>query len=635
MDEPEALALLDALRATFDASPVSAAVSTSRGVVYANPACAHLFGYPTAAALHGRSPLELIAPAARDLVLEFGRRRAVGAGLPPHFLTCGLRADGREFPLEIGAMVPLDGMHLLVTHREVPPTPPPAVATTAAEGDALYRAVFEVNSAIKLLIDPATGNIVDANRAALDFYGWTLAAMRQMRISDINTLTAEELRAEMHAAVSGRRGYFRFRHRIATGEVRHVEVHSGPVELGERQLLLSIIHDVTERDALEQHLRTAQRLEAVGRLAGSVAHEFNNLLTVTLTASEAVRRKLEATSPHRRFLDDIAYASERAATLTRELLAFSRRQHLQPRALDLSQVVGELGGVLQRTFAGEVTLALRLAPHLPAASGDPTQLEQVVMNLVLNARHASTLGGTIELETSVVELPARTLDGVPAGRWLTLRVRDHGHGMDEATRARVFEPLFTTKPAGQGTGLGMATVYGIVTQGGGHITIDSAPGSGTTVTVYLPIARDEASAAGTPTAPSPALPHPTGPTTQATRVLVVDDLAPVRAALTSTLQTLGYDVRAAASVDEALALAGERGDQVEVVISDVQMPGRTGLELAAALYARNPALPVLLISGDLRGLDPSTVPGRPRLLPKPFTLQQLDDALMALRGQVR
>jgi two-component system cell cycle sensor histidine kinase/response regulator CckA len=623
--------LLEALRATFDASPVSAAVSTVAGVVYANQACARLFGYPSTEALLGRSPLELIAPGARDLVLEFGRRRALGAGLPPHFLTRGRRADGGEFPLEIGAMVPLDDGHLLVTHRELPPAPRPVAGATPAGGDALYRAVFEVNSAIKLLIDPATGNIIDANQAAVDFYGWPLAEMREMRISDINTLTAEELRAELHAASSGRRGYFRFRHRIASGAVRLVEVHSGPVELGERQLLLSIIHDVTERDALEAHLRTAQRLEAVGRLAGSVAHEFNNLLTVTLTASEAVRRKLEPTSPHRRFLDDIAYASERAAALTRELLAFSRRQHRQPRPLDLSHVVGELGGVLQRTFADEVALALQLAPGLPPASGDPAQLEQVVMNLVMNARHASARGATIEVETGVVDLPTRTLDGVPAGRWLTLRVRDTGHGMDEATRARVFEPLFTTKPAGQGTGLGMATVYGIVMQGGGHITIDSTPGVGTTVTVFLPPAAADGPAAD-PEPPVDAAPRPGS---AVATVLVVDDLAPVRAALTSTLQTLGYDVRAAASVDEALALAGEHGDQVDVVISDVQMPGRSGLELAAALFVRNPALPVLLVSGDLRGLDPSTVPGRPRLLPKPFTLQQLDEAVRALRGHGR
>ncbi|MEZ4366697.1 MAG: PAS domain S-box protein [Kofleriaceae bacterium] len=616
--------LVSALGAVFDTSPTSTIVANPTGIVYANPACAQLFGYHRVEDLVGRSPFELITPAAREPLLELGRQRALGSAVPPHVPSRGLRRDGQEFALELDGMVELDGEHLLVMHRPVGDAPAPAVVV-AEDHASLYRAVFEVNSAIKLLIDPATGAIVDANRAAVEFYGWSLETMRRMRVSDINTLTLDELRAEMRAAASGRRGYFRFRHRVASGQVRHVEVHSGPVALDDRQLLLSIIHDVTERDALEHHLRIAQRLEAVGRFAGSVAHEFNNLLTVTRTASEIVQRRLAPDSPLRRFASDIAYASARAAALTQELLAFSRRQHLRPRALDLNQVVGELGGVMQRTFGDAVALSVVLAPELPPVSGDPQQLEHVVMNLLVNARHASPPGGEIVLETALVEVAPQVLAGVPAGRWLTLRVRDRGHGMDEATQARIFEPMFTTKPEGQGTGLGMATVYGIVTQGGGHLTVDSAPGAGTTITAYLPLATgpvDGADAA--PAAPTARDGH------RAQRLLVVDDLEPIRRTLVSVLAELGYEANAAGSVDEALALVGPAADAFDAVVSDVQMPERSGFDLAEALHQRNPSLPVVLISGDLRGLDPSGLPGAPRLLAKPFSIQELSAAVRAV-----
>src|SRR5690606_36597911 len=188
-----------------------------------------------------------------------------------------------------------------------------------------------------------------ANRAAVRFYGWSLEQLRGMRISDINTLTDDEVQQEMHRARTRKRGYFRFRHRIASGAVRHVEVHAGPVQLGDRHLLLSIIHDVTERDAREQQLRRAQRLEAVGRLAGGFAHEFNNLLTVMLNASTMLLRKVPEDSELRPQLEDLSFASGRAADLTRELLAFSRRQVMQPQSLQLNAVVEEMSGVMQRT----------------------------------------------------------------------------------------------------------------------------------------------------------------------------------------------------------------------------------------------------------------------------------------------
>ncbi len=620
---------LASVRALFDGSPDSVAMSEGMTIEYANPACATLFGYPSPAALVGLSPLVLVAPAARELIIELGRRRASGVGIPVRYATRGLRADGREFALEIRSIygVGAGGAaagHVIVVHRDLgePADAPPDALTPPTNG--LYQAMFEVNSAIKLLLDPSTGRIVDANRAAVTFYGWPLEAMRDMRISDINTLTADELRAEMHAAVSGARGYFRFRHRVASGEVRHVEVHSGPIEVGDQLLLMSIIHDVTARDALEQQVRLSQRLEAVGRLAGGVAHEFNNLLTVTHTASEALLRRLEPGSTTHRYAQDIAYASDRAAALTRELLAFSRRQFLQPQALDLNQVVAELVGVLQRTFGEAATLQLELADDLPAASVDPRHVEHVVMNLVINARDASPRGGLIVISTRLETVARHEAPGVPPGPWIVLRVRDEGHGMDEATRARMFEPMFTTKGVGHGTGLGLATVYGVVTQGGGHVRVTTAPGAGTELAVYLPLADAPV------TSDAPAVVEAlASDVASRRRILVVDDLAPVRRAMAVGLRRVGYDVIEADSAVAALACVGAAADEVDAVVSDIQMPGGSGFELAQALAARNPALPIMLVSGDLGNHQGAIDPSR-HVLQKPFTMQQLSEAVAVL-----
>jgi PAS domain S-box-containing protein len=612
------------MRPLFDRSPDSVAMSSNLVIRYANAACAALFGAASPEELCGLSALDLIAPSARELILELGRRRASGEPVPSCYVSQGRRRDGREFPVEIRSLAVLGGDHVVVTHRDLTDEQAAAQArpATVPSDATLYRAVFDVNTAIKLLIDPVSGRIVDANPAALAFYGWPLEVLRGMAIGDINTATADELRAEMDAAVSGRRGCFRFRHRVASGEVRHVEVYSGPIELGDHALLMSIIHDVTERDALEQHLRESQRLEAVGRLAGGIAHEFNNLLTVTLAASAALLRRVPSTWEHRAQLEDIRFASERAAELTRELLAFSRRQFLQPRALDLNATIGELLGVLQRTFGDAAVLDATLTPNLPPANVDPRQLEHVVMNLVINARDASPRGGRIEITTAVEEIHRRDAGVVPAGRWVVLRVRDHGHGMDEATRARMFEPMFTTKTPGAGTGLGMATVYGIVTQGGGHITVDSAPGVGTEVAVFLPIA--------TMVAASPPVPPPAAPVAIGRRVLVVDDLDPVRGALAEGLRELGYEVLEASSAAEALARFDAVGATIDAVVTDNVMPGRSGVDLVVDLLARRPGLPMILMSGDLRGQDLTRLAPEVRLLAKPFTLDSLGDQLAAL-----
>jgi PAS domain S-box-containing protein len=609
--------------AVFDDAPESIAVSRGMIIAYTNPACAQLFGASSALALVGTSSLDRIATEAREMIIEFARRRGAGSSVPGAYRTRGLRLDGTTFEMEVRSL-PLGRDLVLVTHRPIEEDLRPIA--TAALGQDFYRAVFDLNLAIKLLIDPSTGRIVDANRAAVDFYGYSLAELRGKLISDLNILTEEELKAEMLAAVSGRRGYFRFRHRIASGEVRAVEVYSSPIEINDRRLLFSIIHDVTERDALEQQLRASQRLEAIGSLAGGIAHEFNNLLTVMLNASTLMRRHVDESSPLHPLVQDTHFAAQRAAQLTRELLAFSRRQLMQPRTLDLNDVVSELAGVLQRTFGESITVVTELANDLPPTRIDPRQLEQVLMNLLLNARDAMPRGGKVVIRTAEFEGTPPGAHPEEAGRWILLSVADDGVGMDASIQAHIFEPLFTTKAPGDGTGLGLATVYGIVTQSGGHVHVESAPGRGTTIGIHLPVV-DEPPSGILPADEQVRIPSRPAP---GCRVLLVEDMASVRMTIVRELVAAGLVVLEAASAEEAEELLATELDRLDVLVTDIVMPGASGIDLAERTLARRPELPIVVISGDLRGHDFGRLPRTVRALQKPFTGEHLLDQIAAV-----
>lgn len=609
------------LRAIFASSPDPIGVASDWLVRVANPALVELFGYNDESEMCGLSIFDLLAPQARDTIVEFVRRRDAGEHVPPIYTTTARTRDGREFPMEVrSAVFKLFGEVCSMTLvRDV--SEEQAAPRTVTPGEDFYRQLFEVNTAVKLLISPTTGRVVDANQAAVDFYGWSLDTLRTMRITDINMLTRDEVVAEMQNARSGHRRYFNFRHRTASGDVRHVEVHSGPVEIEGESLLLSIVHDVTERNILEEQLRRSQRLEAIGQLAGGVAHDFNNLLTVMMSSAELVARRLPPGSPLQQHLDDLGHAAGRAAELTRDLLAFSRRQRMQPAALDLNDAVERMRGLLERTLGSAIIVKSELESDLPAVRADPSQIEQVVMNLALNARDAMEQGGVLELSTRVVETDGTDPPGVPAGRWVSLRVVDEGRGMDEQTRQRVFEPFFTTKEAGRGTGLGLSTVYGIVAQSGGHIAVKSEPGRGSEFTVLLPVAELATQAPESARAPAPRRRHEAG------TVLLVDDMPHVRAPLVRSLEQAGFTVLQAGSTEEALALPPAEIQRVDAVVSDVVMPGRSGIELCRELLARKPELAVVLVSGDLRQHGAFRAPRGVRFLQKPFTGQRLLDEI--------
>src|SRR5438477_7042753 len=357
--------------------------------------------------------------------------------------------------------------------------------------------------------------------------------------------------------------------------------------------ILGIGRDVTERPGLEQQLRQAQTMEAVGRLAGGIAHDFNNILTAITGHADLLLEDLGHHDPRRADVDEIRRSAERAAGLTRQLLAFSRQQVLQPKVVDLNALVLDMDKLLRRLIGEDVELATVLDPTLGRVTADPGQLEQVIVNLAVNARDAMPQGGKLTLETRNIDLDSSyTLEHslVKPGPYVQLTVSDSGIGMDEETQAHAFEPFFTTKPRGQGTGLGLAMVYGTVKQSGGFIWVYSEPGRGATFKIYLPRVDAPVESAAPP---APVERPPRGSET----VLLAEDEPAVRAIARQALERQGYTVLAAPSGADALALAAQHGATIDLLLTDVVMPGMSGRDLADRLTAQRPGIRVLYMSG--------------------------------------
>jgi PAS domain S-box-containing protein len=387
--------------------------------------------------------------------------------------------------------------------------------------------------------------------------------------------------------------------------------------------------DITDQRAAEAALRTseaqlrhAQKMEAVGQLAGGIAHDFNNLLTGILSYSELMLQELRAGDPLRGDLEQIRHAGQRAAGLTRQLLAFSRRQVLQPRVLSLNATVTELNAMLHRLLGADVVFETELDPGLWYVRADPGQLEQVLVNLVGNARDAMPSGGRLTIVTANRQLDATDEargNGVRPGGYVALSVCDTGIGMDVPTQARIFDPFFTTKEAGKGTGLGLSTVYGIVEQSGGHIAVESAPGQGATFTIFLP--RHEPS----PGAPTPGQPDRRGLPTGNETLLLVEDEAAVRSSVRRLLERQGYQVVEARHGRDALRILDEGGRKIDLVITDLVMPEMGGREMVERVRAHYPAMKVLFMSGysERAVTSDGTMPSGTGFVEKPFTVEQL------------
>ncbi len=394
---------------------------------------------------------------------------------------------------------------------------------------------------------------------------------------------------------TGHRATVEYRIQHREGSIRWIRETVVPItgDGGTVVRLDGIARDITEERRLEEQFRQAQKMEAVGQLAAGVAHDFNNLLTVITSYSDLLLGDLESTDPRREDLEEIRKATMGAAGLTRQLLAFSRQQVLEPKVLDLNAIVSGAGNMLQRLIGEDIRLVTVLAPDLGAVKADPGQLEQVILNLAVNARDAMPEGGKITVETANAELDAAyAAEHIPVGpgAYVLFSVSDTGVGMEEETKRRIFEPFFTTKEKGKGTGLGLATVYGIVKQSGGFVWVYSEPGHGTTFKIYLPRVNEKAEVVPRGTALPPSV---RGTET----VLLAEDAGPLRTVVRQILKRNGYTVLEAPDGKSALDKAAEHAGPIHLLLTDVIMPEMSGRQLAERLRARRPELKVLFVSG--------------------------------------
>ena len=535
---------------------------------------------------------QLRAPATRDEIHD-QMARAASDGV--QFETMHVRRDGSAFPCEVSSRrVELDGESFLVSViRDL--TERRRTAAALRETENLFTTVFRNSPVVVSITSLEDSRYVDVSDSFLRIVGLPREEVIGKTFTEIGlSLDAPDLERFAHAIQTRFTGEFEVRVRSRDGRVLDT-IHSLEfIELAGKPCVVTFAHDITQHKRLEEQLQHAQRMEAVGRLAGGVAHDFNNILTAVRGHSEILLTVLEQDSPHRRHADQIHRASLRAAALTSQLLAFSRKQVLQPRTLDLNALVANLTVMLRRLIGEHVELRTTLAERIGSVRADAGQLEQVLTNLVINARDAMPSGGVLSIATENVEVvnaEASQQIGAPVGRWVVLSVRDTGSGMDETTRARIFEPFFTTKEAGKGTGLGLSTAYGIVTQSGGQIAVESALGGGTTFRVFLPRVDAPSTASG-----RFALDDGAGPRGTET-VLLVEDDGDVREFVRDVLRAHGYDVIPAVDGAQALSLIEQHAGPIHLVVTDVIMPRMMGSEVAARITALRPSIKVLYISG--------------------------------------
>jgi hypothetical protein len=481
--------------------------------------------------------------------------------------------------------------------------------------DRKFRLLFEEHPQPMWVFNAEARRFLDANQAAADLYGYSVEDFRSMTLSDLQP--EDDVRRFLdQLQTSSKTVPTTWRHRTKSGRAADVELAVHDIQYAGKNVQLAVLMDVTGRRELEEQLRQAQKMEAVGMLAGGVAHDFNNLLTIINGYTQLILNTLRPDDPNRHSAEQVMKAGERAAALTNQLLAFSRRQVLQLKVLDLNRAVSSLSMMLQRLIGEDIDLRLELRPETGRVNADAGQLEQVLMNLAVNARDAMPTGGTLTIETANVDLD-ETYAGrhiaVKPGPYVLLAVSDTGSGMDEATKQRLFEPFFTTKPPGKGTGLGLSTVFGIVKQSGGSLEVYSEPGRGSSVKIYFPrvdqpisveaAGRKRPSIRGTET------------------ILLVEDDEMVRNLVNETLEREGYKVIGAADPLEAQRIAEAHRGKIQLLITDVVMPRLSGKELAKALVERRPDMKVLYMSGytDSAIVNSGILQKEVAFLQKPFT----------------
>jgi PAS domain S-box-containing protein len=596
-------------------------IDTAGVIESVNRATSRMFGYEPEQMI-GR-PVTMLMPSPyreeHDGYLEHyrqtGEAHVIGIGRE----VAAQRADGRIFPIHLSVSEARVGSRRLFTGivRDLS-EPRHAQEEARRLGAILDQSLNEI-----FVFEDRSLRFELVSRGGRESVGYTLQELQQLTPLDlIASADHDAFRALLEPLRTGhqRRGALKTSHRCKDGSLYRVELqlqHVADVTSGH---FLTVAQDIREREALESQLVQAQKLEAIGQLAGGIAHDFNNLLTSIQGSSELLSARLPAGDRSQRALDRIRQAAERGAALTQKLLAFGRRQAFQPEVLDLNSAVAQISELAGRVIAEDIELQLDLETGLHAVLADRTQIDQIVLNLLVNASDAMQGGGTLALRSRNVELDPRAAKRleVRPGPAVELSVSDTGCGMSAEVLARIFEPFFTTKEVGKGTGLGLATVYGIVRQNGWGIAVESEPGQGSTFRLYVPRTDGVASSTAAPRPEQQGVRH--GET-----VLLVEDDGLLRDMATEILEAAGYRVVAAPEPETALLRARELGPRLDLMISDVVMPHMTGPQLADRVRESVPGLKVLLISGypdealEARGARPSSL----EFLHKPFSNQAL------------
>ncbi|HEY1420010.1 MAG TPA: PAS domain S-box protein [Candidatus Dormibacteraeota bacterium] len=503
-----------------------------------------------------------------------------------------------------------------------------------------YRLLFEGSPIPMMFRDRESLTILDVNQAAIAAYGYSRGEFTRLSVRDLWMPKPDDDQVALSHASAQPDDVVRLgplTHRKKDGSTMEVLLTSYAVRHGARPARFVIVEDVTERERLEKLLRQSQRLESLGQLAGGVAHDFNNLLAVILNFAQFAKKKIEGVSelsvrealqPAINDIDRVVRAGESGGRLTHQLLAFARRDVVRARPLDVNAVISNLEPLLQRTIGEHIELVVSLKPGLSTAVMDPSQLEQVTTNLVVNARDAMPKGGQLWVETDSLIVDgayAASRPGLRVGHYVVIRVSDTGTGMDEGTLRRVFEPFFTTKPKGQGTGLGLATVHGIVNQARGHVSVYSELGVGTRFQVLLPSTDQE---------PTDDIAEEVMAGPSSATVLLVEDGDDLREIAERILRGHGFQVISAANGAQALSESERHSGDIDLLLTDLVMPGMQGSEVAEKILALRPTVKVLFMSGYAQPLITSgSLPPNVNLLDKPFTELRLLNAVRRALAQ--
>ena len=589
-------------------------------IVFVNEAFERITGYTSAETI-GRSPRFLQGEKTeRRILAEI--RQALVQQQPLRRQIINYRKDGTEYWLDIDIVPILNAAgkctNFAAIGRNI------TEEKKSEEERARLAAIVEC-SEDAIISKSLDGIIISWNQGAERLYGYTAEEIigQPMSILFIPEHNGEYLQIMEKVRRGERVAAYETARRRKDGSMINVSVAIAPIEIRNGELVgaSSISRDITRVKRLEEQFRQSQKLEAIGRLAGGMAHDFNNQLTVICGYTQLLLNTAHD-EPETDKLREIKKAGERAASLTQQLLAFSRNQVLEPKVLDLNIVVGESEKMLRRLLGEDIDLATVLNPKLGSVETDPSQLEQVLMNLVINARDAMPQGGKLTIETANAVLDrtyCQIHDDVKPGNYVMLAVRDTGCGMDEQTQGHIFEPFFTTKELGKGTGLGLAMIHGFINQSGGHILVESEVGLGSTISIYLPEVQKVPRSPENLPQTIEKMPH--GDET----ILLVEDDDAVRTFASQVLQDCGYTIIEAASGQEAIQLLKKHPEQVHMLVSDVVMPSLSGREVAEQVKALIPAIKVLFLSGytDDAVIRHGILASEVAFLQKPFTPSEL------------